>query len=559
MRIRNKNNGRLIRCVPLFVVILSLSAATAADGIRFTDVTEETGIIFRHTDGSSGRHYIVEYVSAGLALFDYDNDGDVDIYFLNGAPMPGTKTSVAPTNALYRNDGHWKFTDVTEEAGVGDTQHGLGVAVGDYDNDGDADIYLNNFGPNVLYQNLGNGTFRDVTSQAGVECGNKVGAGTCFLDLEGDGDLDLYVANYVQFDFDGHVARTRKGYPVYGSPRDYKAEPDVLYRNNNDGTFTDISRVAGIADHIAYGMGMVCCDLDYDGDTDILVGNDTGANYFFKNNGRGKFKESGLLSGFAYDRSGGIQGTMGVECADFDNDGKLDLHVTSYQNETATLYRNRGNGFVEDITNRTSIGHGTVQPVTWGNGLADFDNDGDRDVFIACGHLYDNVELFDDQSSYNATNLLFENVGRGKFSNVSASAGSGLKPKLSSRGAAFDDLDNDGDIDVVVLNSRREPTLLRNDSHEKNRWLIIQLVGTKTNRMGVGARVEVVAGKHKQFDEVHSGRGYQSHYGSRLHFGLGRHSTVDRIRVEWIGGGMTSLNSIKTNQRITIRENDVND
>ncbi|MCA9211910.1 MAG: CRTAC1 family protein [Planctomycetales bacterium] len=535
----------------LFVAMAS--AVTSYGEIKLTDVTAGTGITFRHTDGSNGAHYIVEYVSAGLALFDFDNDGDIDIYFLNGAAMKGTDYAVAPRNALYRNDGNWKFTDVTEQAGVGDRHHGLGVTVGDYDNDGDSDLYLNNYGPNVLYRNDGDGTFTDVTASAGVANGNKVGAGTCFLDIEGDGDLDLYVANYIKFDFSKHVARTKRGFPVYGSPLDYRPEHDSLYQNNGDGTFSDISKASGIARHAAYGMGMVCCDIDQDRDTDILVGNDTGANYLFKNNGKGIFQESGLISGFAYDRIGGVQGTMGVDVADFDNDGKLDIHVTSYQNEVATLYRNVGDGFLEDITNPTGIGAGTSQPVTWGNGFVDFDNDGDRDVFIACGHLYDNVELFDDQSEYEARNMLFENLGNGKFAEVTATAGSGLAPKLSSRGAAFGDLDNDGDIDAVILNSRSMPTIIRNDTSSAN-WLQIRLHGVQSNRDGVGAFVEIMCGKNRQVAEVLSGRGYQGHFGSRLHFGLGEHSQVDQVRIWWLGGRTDVLKNVRPNQVLTVTE-----
>ena len=544
----------IIKLLLLGVGLSSLSVSSHAD-IKFVDVSAETGIKFQHTDGSSGSHFIVEYVSAGLALFDYDLDGDIDIYFLNGAPMQGAEFTKTPRNALYRNDGDWKFTDVTLTAGVGDLGHGLGVVVGDYDNDGDPDIYLNNFGPNVLYRNNGDGTFSDVTAASGVANGSRVGAGACFLDMDADGDLDLYVANYVKFAFDQHRPRTKRGIPVYGSPLDYRPDPDSLFRNNGDGTFTDVSEQSGIAKHQGYGMGVVCCDIENDGDTDIVVGNDTGANFIFQNDGRGKFKEIGLLSGFAYDRVGGIQGTMGVDCADFDNDGRVDIHVTSYQNEPATLYRNMGGGFVEDITNRTGIGVGTSQPVTWGNGFVDFDNDGDRDVFIAAGHLYDNVELFDDQSEYNARNMLFANQGNGKFLDITNKAGNGLSPKLSSRGAAFDDLDNDGDIDAVILNSRGRPTWLRNDTEtQSSNWLQVQLRGRESNRDGVGARVEVVTGNLTQFAEVHAGRGYQGHFGSRLHFGLGHRKKIDRIRVHWIGGETQDVTDVGINKLVVISQ-----
>ncbi len=521
--------------------------------IRLTDVTSETGITFQHSDGSDGRHLIVEYVSAGLALFDYDGDGDVDIYFLNGAPARD-RPSRPVRNALYRNDGNWKFTDVTQQAGVGDDQHGLGVTVGDFDQDGDPDLYVSNFGPNRLYRNEGDGTFTEVAKAAGVENGDRVGAGVCFVDIDQDGDLDLYVANYLKFSYDQQIDRTRQGFSVYASPLDFDPEADVLYRNNGDGTFVDFSEESGIASKLGYGMGMVATDFDSDGDSDLFVGNDVGANFVFQNDGKGQFKEIGLLSGFSYDRTGTIQGTMGVDCSDFDNDGHFDLHVTSYQNELATLYKNVNGVFLEDTTNLSGAGLGTNAEVTWGNGFVDFDNDGDRDIFVACGHLYPNVERFDDRTSYRARNILFENSGQGKFRNVTDSAGSGMQVKLSSRGAGFDDLDNDGDIDVVILNSREGPTLLRNDSPVKNYWLDIRLVGRRANREGVGARVELMTGDNKQVDEVRRGRGYQSHFGSDLHFGVGSHAKVDEIRVHWPGGGVDVVKDVLTNQRITIEQ-----
>jgi len=456
---------------------------------------------------------------------------------------------------LFRNDGNWRFTNVTKEAGVGDLRHGLGVTIGDYDNDGYQDIYVNNFGPNRLYRNNGNGTFRDVTAMAGVGNGNRVGAGTSFLDIDQDGDLDLYVANYLKFSYDTRVDRTSQGYAVYASPLDYKPDPDTLYRNNDDGTFTDVSKESGIGVHRGYGMGIVCSDYDGDGDADVIVGNDVGANFVFQNDGKGKFKEVGLLTGFAYDRTGSIQGTMGVDCADFDNDGHFDLHVTSYQNELATLYRNVNGVFMEDVTNVSGAGLGTNKEVTWGNGLVDFDNDGDRDIFIACGHLYPNVEKFDDQTSYKANNLLFENRGKGRFVNVTNQAGPGMQVTSSSRGAGFDDLDNDGDIDVVVLNSRGAPTLLRNDSAAAS-WIEVQLVGDRANRFGVGARINLLADGKRQFAEARSGRGYQGHYGSTIHFGLGNVTRVDEIKVLWPGGNETRLNQIPVNQRIIVREKD---
>jgi hypothetical protein len=535
-------------------VLLAVTILPVAGDICLTDVTGKSGITFKHMDGSSGRHYIVETVSAGLALFDYDNDGLIDIYFLNGAPLKGTGISAIPVNTLYRNLGRWRFQDVTKASGLGDTGYGLGVAVGDYDNDGDPDVYLNNYGPNVLYRNNGDGTFTDVTKTAGVDAGHQVGAGACFLDIEGDGDLDIYVANYLEFSYDTHETTLYNGYMTYRGPVHNRPLPDILYRNNGDGTFTDITRQAGIANHAGWGMGIVCADYDNDGDTDIFIGNDVAENFLFKNNGKGVFEEVGLITGTAYTADGSPSASMGVDCGDYDNDGLLDFEVTSYQQELATLYRNLGDDFFEDVTQRTGAAAGTLPMVTWGVGFVDFDNDSYRDLFIACGHLQDNIDKYDDVTSYLQRNILLSNTGQGTFTDISLAGGPGMAVKLSSRGAGFDDLDNDGDVDVVVLNSRAEPTLLRNDSTKKGNWLQIQLKTRNAKRDAVGAHVIVRAGVLALIDEVHSGRGYQSHYGSRLYFGLGNHSRADRIEVRWIGGGIDVYENVATGQLVTLTE-----
>jgi len=525
--------------------------------IHLRDVTGQTGIAFRHTDGSSGRRYIVETVSAGLALFDYDGDGLIDIYFPNGAPLRGAPVERPPRHALYRNLGGFNFRDVTDEAGVACTGYGLGVTAGDYDDDGHPDLYLNNYGPNVLYRNHGNGKFSDVTGQAGVANGDKVGAGVSFLDVDRDGDLDLYVANYVDFSYDKHVLRTERGYPAYAGPWQFGPVPDTLFRNNGDGTFTDVSTESGVASAAGTGMGMVAADYDNDGDGDVFVVNDASRNFCFQNDGAGRFEEIGVVCGLAYDADGRGLGSMGVDCSDFDNDGRLDFFMTSYSGQMPVLYRNLGSGLFEDVTLTTGAGAGSYPHVKWGTGLVDFDNDGDRDLFIACGHLQDNIQLYDGTTAFEVKNLLLANDGRGKFVNVSDQCGDGLAVELSSRGAAFDDLDNDGDVDVVILNSRARPTILRNmlaASGAKSHWLQLRLEGAKTNRDGVGARVRVVAGDLTQIDEVHSGRGYQSHWGSRLHFGLGPRTRADRIEVRWIGGGVDVLTDVGVDRHLTVTE-----
>ncbi len=527
----------LVSLGPLILAALPPPAGSAGPPDNLlTDVTDQTGIAFRHTDGGSGNRYIVESVVAGLALFDYDNDGLIDIYFLNGAPLKGTTVDKPPRNALYRNNGDWTFTDVTEQAGVGDLGYGLGVTAGDYDNDGDQDVYLNNFGPNVLYRNNGDGTFTDVTAEAGVGCGDKVGAGTCFLDIEADGDLDLYAANYVDFHYDNHIVRMIGPYQFHPGPADYRPVPDNLFRNNGDGTFADISAESGIRSVAGTGMGMVCFDYDDDGDTDVFVCNDARANFLFQNDGKGQFEEVALLAGVAYDIRGSENSSMGVDCGDYDNDGRLDLFMTDYSAEMPVLYHNLGDGLFEDATAAARISHAAYPHVTWGTGLVDFDSDGDRDLFIACGHFMDNIRFIDDRTDVRVPNILLRNEGDGTFLDISDRCGSGLKPVEASKGAAFDDLDNDGDIDVVILNANSLPTVIRNDTPQGNHWLQIRLQGRRANRDGVGSRVRIVAGDRAQIAEVHSGRSYQSHFGTRLHFGLGSADRVDRVEVRWCGG-----------------------
>ncbi|GAB6186735.1 CRTAC1 family protein [Thermopirellula anaerolimosa] len=520
----------------------------------FTDVTASSGITFVHTDGSSGRHYIMEAMSAGLAVFDYDNDGDEDLYLLNGAPLPGTVVEVPPRNALYRNNGDGTFTDVTEQAGVGDPGFGLGVTAGDYDGDGFLDLYLNNFGPNVLYRNNGNGTFTDVTETSGTANGAKVGAGCAFFDTDADGDLDLYVANYLVFSYDMHIMRTKNGYPAYPSPRDYDPVPDTLYRNNGDGTFTDVSEEAGIAPHAGSGMGIVCADFDDDGDPDVFVCNDVGANFFFVNQGNGTFREEAVFLGTAYNGNGEENASMGVDCGDYDNDGLLDFFMTSYQNELPVLYRNTGKGYFEDMTARTNAGASVFRQVNWGTALADFNNDGFRDIFISNGHTEDYVDMYDDTTSYKAANTVLMNMGHGDFTPLPPDCGSGLKPVLASRGAGVADLDNDGDLDVVILNMRDRITLLRNDSPKAGHWLQLDLQAPGGNRFGVGAKVTVFAGGLRWVDEVHSGRGYQSHWGLRLHFGLGSRDRVDCVEVRWPGGPVETFTGLSVDRRYVLRQ-----
>jgi hypothetical protein len=532
---------------------------SAAGAIHLQDVSDSVGINFRHHDGSSGRRYIVESMSTGLATLDYDGDGWIDLYFPNGAPLPGCVVEVLPRHALYRNLGDWTFADVSVAAGLGAAAYGMGVTVGDYDNDGHADIYVSNFGPNILYRNNGDGTFTDVTRQAGVASGpeNRIGAGVCFLDIDGDGDLDLFVSNYLILDFAAHVTHYDRGHPSYPSPREYRPLPDTLYRNNGDGTFTDISSDSGISAHPGRGMGVIGADFDGDGDTDIFVCNDVQENFLFRNDGTGRFEECAVLAGVATNRQGEMIANMGIDCGDFDHDGRLDFFTTNYQGQLPMLFRNCGDGIFEDVAFTSGASAGSLPFVNWGCGWVDFDHDGWRDLFIANGHTEDNIERRDLSTAYHCPNLLLRNLGAGRFADVSAVAGDGLWPVQASRGAAFDDLDNDGDVDGVIVNSRTGPTILRNtlvESGCRNHWLQVRLRGTTANRDGVGAQVTVTAGDLVQLAEVHGGRGYQSHWGSRLHFGLGTRPRVDRVEIRWIGGGREVFRDLPADRLITLIE-----
>jgi len=538
----------------LLVAALFFASAGAAEPILLRDVTRETGVTFRHTDGGSGRHYIVQTVASGVATFDYDRDGWIDIYFLNGRPLRGTRTDSAPRNALYRNVGGFRFEDVTDQAGVGDLGYGLGVCAGDFDNDGWPDLYVNNYGPNVLYHNNGDGTFRDVTEAAGVERGDTVGAGSNFLDIDSDGILDLFVSNYIRFTYENHVTTVVRGAEWYAGPRDFPFQPNHLFRNRGDGSFADVTAESGIGAHAGSGMGTLSFDYDNDGDSDIFVCNDQALNFLFQNDDRGKFREVGLDAGVACNYAGEPVGSMGADCADYDHDGWLDFFMTDFQRQKPILFHNLGGGLFQDVTLRSGAAAGTFPYVKWGCGMIDFDNDSWSDIFIGCGHLGEDLDATADRTSYEVSPVLLRNSGRGTFVNVSGSAGDGLRVKLVARGIAFDDLDNDGRVDAVMQSLRRPPTVLRNESPRRNHWLQVELRGTQANRDAIGARVRVVAGPLAQSAEVHSGRGYQSHFGARLHFGLGERERIERIDIRWPGGDTETVANVSSDRLLTVIE-----
>jgi hypothetical protein len=557
----------------LFILITIIASdSEGAYPVQFVDVTSDAGISFRHVSGATGKRYLIETMGPGVAFLDYDGDGYLDIYFVNGQYLP-PDTRRDATNRLYRNRGDGTFVDVTEQAGVGDTGYGMGVAVGDYDNDGDLDIYVTNYGPNVLYRNEGNGTFRDMTVSAGVGDA-RWGVGCAFLDYDNDGDLDLYVANYLDFSLTRlpgmlipYGVRTSdqgrmKGTTFYPSPKGFNGEPDVLYRNNGAGAgwiFTDVTKEVGIFDPSGKGMGVVCGDYDNDGDTDIFVANDLTPNFLYQNSGQ-RFTDAALIAGVGYSANGYLQSNMGAAFGDYDNDGDMDLVVSNYQGESCSVYRNEGNGLFSEEGMAVGIGAVTIPYVGWGVGFIDHNNDGYQDVFIANGHVLDNAAVFDPATSYAQRNLLFRNDGPGRggrytFTDVSAVAGPGLAIAKPNRGAAFGDYDNDGDMDILIASCNDSPTLLRNDGGNRmGHWLRVGLEGVQSNRSGIGARIRVVAGDLVQVGEVTSGTGLYSQNDLRLFFGLGDRRHVDRVEVRWPSGVHDVLTDIPADQTITIRE-----
>lgn len=549
---------------PTFLAAAALLEASApsAAPIRFRDATDSSGIRFIHTDGGSGQRHIVETVTAGLGLIDFNGDGLLDILFLNATPLPGTPPPARPpTNELYRNNGDGTFTDVTASSGVGIPGYAMGCAAADYDNDGDEDIFITNYGRHRLLRNRGDGSFTDATAEAGLAEAsfgpNCVGAGCAFLDYDRDGHADLLVGNYLEFDLATARPCFQASVPVYCSPRTYPMVTSRLFRNRGDGTFQDVSDSTGIGRRKGYAMGLVCSDFDGDGWTDIYVGNDVIENFFYRNKGTGAFEEIGLLAGVAYDQYGDPQGTMGVNAGDCDGDGRFDIIVTDYQNQVNTLYRNLGTRHgtlqFEDVTVATGAGTGSRPLVTWGCGLVDFDNDGVRELFTAAGHLQDTVEQYDGSSTYKQRNLLLQQRG-GRFVDISAETGGAMLVKESSRGAVFGDLNNDGRVDIVVLNARARPTLMINETATTNHWVILRLVGARSNRSAVGAVVRLRTGTREQIDEVRAGRGYQSAEDLRLHFGLGPGRQIDRLEVRWPSGLIETRTNLAADRVLTIVE-----
>ena len=548
MRKTNLNGTPFLHYLFVFTVISLQYCTLAVSEPIFVDVTESAGITFVHTDGRSGVRLFNEFLGSGGGLFDYDGDGDLDIYLVNGTIQTEDGQGQTPHNVLYRNNGDNTFTDVTNEAGVGSRDYGVGASVGDYDNDGDIDLYVTNFGEDQLYRNNSDGTFTDVTIHAQVNNPNW-GTSCAFADVDNDGNLDLYVANYAVYALENDIRCEERGIHVYCGPHAYPAVHDTFYKNNGDGTFTDMSAVFRPSDLIPqHGLGVTFSDYDNDGDTDLYVANDQDPNFLFQNSGNGNFLEVALISGVCYNDMGKEEAGMGTDFGDYDNDGWLDLTVSNYQTETNTVYHNHDGTFFTDNTITSGIAAVTHGYLGWGIKFFDYDNDGYQDIFVANGHLMDNITRLEKHVTYPQRNLLFRNLGNGRFVNV-VSEIDGLALEKVSRGAAIGDYDNDGDLDILVTNCNQRPDLLQNAIGNRNNWIQIQVVGQKSNRSGIGAKIKVVTGTHVQYWEVQSGGSYLSFHDLRAHFGVGTAEQIDLLEIRWLNGHIDRGTQLPVNRR----------
>ena len=548
------NRVRLVAPLVVLLLVRSLSFSdTQPQNPRFTDIARQAGLAFKHVF-SPEKKYIVESMSGGVALFDCDNDGYLDIYLVNSLTVDLVKSHQKTRSALYHNNGNGTFTDVTDKAGVGDIGFGMGVAVGDYNNDGYDDLYVTCLGPNHLFRNNGNGTFTDVTLKAGVG-DPRWSTGAAFVDYDNDGKLDLFVANYVAFDLNhlpefgqGHTCQF-KGVPVQCGPRGLLGAGDSLYHNNGDGTFTEVSKRAGVSDPNGYyGLGVICSDFDEDGLVDIFVANDSTPNFLYHNNGDGTFREIGFSSGTAVSGEGREQGSMGVTLGDYDHDGRLDLFITNFEDEYNILYHNDGHNSFSDVSYAAKVAEVSRPYVGWGTKLFDYDNDGWVDLFVTNGHVYP------QRDHYRQREFLYHNNRDGTFSEMANQPGSALLEERVGRGAAFGDIDNDGDVDIIVADLDGSPQLLRNDNDERNNSVLIKTVGVKSNRDGIGARVRIVSGDLAQLDEVRSGGSYLSQSDLRLHFGLEKRTKIDLLEIRWPSGTVDKVTNLSVNKILTVKE-----
>jgi enediyne biosynthesis protein E4 len=521
----------------------------------FLDSTTAAGIDFTHQRGASEKKHLVETMGSGCALLDYDRDGWLDILFINGGRTPDSPPLKPSHHALYRNLGNGKFRDVTGQSGLSEESHyGMGVTVGDYDNDGYPDVYITHFGPNTLYHNNRNGTFTDVTREAGVGC-PEWSTSAAFFDFDKDGYLDLYVVNYLDSSYEKYPLCTVKNIRAYCHPRNYQGVADRLYRNMGDGRFQDVSERSGIANAEGKGLGVITADFNGDGWTDLYVANDSVRNFLYKNNRDGTFSDVTLASGTGYDNQGKPEAGMGVDAGDYNGDGLMDILVTNYDAETNALYRNDGGWLFLDERWAAGVAQTDRFLLGFGTGFLDFDNDGDQDLVLVNGHVIDNIELIQPGLHYAQPAQLLENRG-GKFFECPQFFASNT-PRVG-RGACFGDIDNDGDVDIVISNSGHESILLTNQVGSKGNWVLLNLIGTGSNRDAVGARITLTTEAGDQTKQIIGGRSYLSASDLRVHFGLGQARTIRQLEIKWPSGAIDRLQNLEIDRILSIKEGSTN-
>jgi hypothetical protein len=513
--------------------------------IHFTDVTEKAGIRFTHFKGNKGISINLEEFGPGVCISDFDGDGWQDIYFVNGRDRYDRGISVR--NALYRNNRDGTFSDVTDKAGVPGTSYGLGCIWGDYDNDGFPDLFVTQYGKNVLYHNNGDGTFTDVTDQAGVggmEFGTRFHSGATFFDYDRDGKLDLYVGGYVAYGPNARRYCDLAGIQSSCAPSAYAGSAAMLYHNNGDGTFTNVTKAAGIFQPNGKNLSVGAADYDNDGWPDLFVANDGVAAYLYHNNGKGKFQENGSMAGMAYTFAGKVMAAMCISLGDYDNDGLLDLYISDFQKSSDHLWHNADRGFFDEVSSEAGITLPTRDVLSFGGGFIDYDNDGWLDLFIANGHVYPEVEQAMPGTNYKQLNTLFHNENGKRFSVATESSGIADLTPRAARGAAFADLDNDGFVDIVVANNGDRPTILHNDAASENHFVNFRLVGIKSNRDAMGARIRITAGAISQIREIAGGGSYLSESDLRANFGLGKSTVMELVEIQWPSGAEQSFRNV---------------
>ena len=541
------------------IVLAGLLCAAVPGSARtqwFVEAAEEAGIDFRHENGATPEKYMPETMSGGGLFFDYDGDGWLDVFLVNGGSFVDAGAAAAAAHRLYRNDGDGTFTDHSAGSGIGVSGYGMGACAADYDNDGDVDLYVTSMGPNRLYRNEGDGRFADVTEAAGA--GYDLWSSSCaFGDVDNDGDGDLYVVNYVDFAVDNNKPCVHTGdVPVYCHPNVYNGRSDVLFRNDGDGAFTDVSRASGVHHAGGKGLGVVFADYDRDGWTDIYVANDSVPNFLFHNRGDGAFEEVALFAGVAVDRAGEPLAGMGTDMGDVDGDGLPDAFVTNLATQTHNLYTNLGAGLFMDSTYESGAGRATLPFVGFGTVFADFDNDGDLDIAVANGEVIDNVALFQDNRTYPQRNLLLDNDGTGRFTDVGPESGPGFALEKVGRALAAGDIDNDGDQDLLVVNVGQTTDLLRNDGENAGGSILVRTVGTGSNRDGVGAELTLRVGDRRLVRHVKAGSSYLAQSDLRVHFGLGAAERAERLEIRWPGGNVDVIEDIAAGRIVTVLEGD---